>query len=121
MKKEERKNRIIARGEGSNHAHVITGDAIVERNQKGEIIINLGEEDAVLKHILETEWVEGREKWTEEHTDINISEADKSIKIGQVGIRHGDVALEKIADRTYKYIPQMEYDPYNKVIQQVKD
>lgn len=121
MKKTERKNRIIARGEGSNHAHVVTGDATIERNANGEIIIKLGEEDAILRHILESEWLGGREQWTEEHKDINLTEIDEKIQIGQIGVRHGDVGLEKIADRTYKYVPQVEYDPYDKVIRQVRD
>jgi len=121
MKNQERLNRIIARGEGSNHAHVITGDAKVERNHKGEIIIEIGKEGCVLKHILESEWMEGRESWTKEHDDINLSEIDSKIKIGEVGVRHGDVGLEKIAEKTYKYVPQIEFDPFEKIIRRVKD
>lgn len=116
----DRKSRIIARGEGSNHAHVVTGDAIV-RNDNGEIIIELGKEDVVLKHLLESAWNEGHEAWTGEHKDINLTEVDKLSKVGDVPVRHGDVALEKIAERTYKYIPQIEYDPYEDLIRKVQD
>jgi len=121
MTKDERKNRVIAQGEFSNHSHVVTGDATVERNGKGEIIIKVGEEGAVLRHILESEWLEGREQWTGEHHDINLKEVDAQIEIGQVGVRHGDVALEKIAPYTYKFIGQVEYDPYEEVIRRVND
>ena len=54
MNNQERKNRIIARGEGSNHAHVIVGNAEITRNENGEIIITVGTEGAILKHLLET-------------------------------------------------------------------
>lgn len=113
MKKEERKNRIIARGEHSNHSHVITGDAIV-RNENGEILVEVGQEGAVLKHLLESAWMEGQEVWTKEHTDIDLSELPNQV-------RHGDVMLDKVGDRTYKYIAQVEYDPYDDVIKQVQD
>ena len=114
MKKEQRKSRVIARGEGSNHSHVIVGDAEVTTNNKGEIFVEIGNEGAVLKHILETEWMQGREVWTGEHTDISLTDMPAQV-------RHGDVMLEKVAERTYKYVPQVEYDPYNDIIQQVKD
>lgn len=113
MTKKDRKNRIVARGEASNHSHIIVGDAIV-RNENGEILIEVGSEGAVLKHLMETEWLAGREKWTNEHVDIDLTEMPNQV-------RHGDVLLEKIADRTYKYIQQMEYDPYNEIIRQVRD
>jgi hypothetical protein len=113
MNKKERQSRIIARGEASNHSHIITGDAVV-RNVNGEILIEIGNEGAVLKHLLESEWLNGREQWTTEHSDIDLSEMPGMV-------RHGDVLLEKVADRTYKYIQQMEYDPYNEVIRQVRD
>jgi hypothetical protein len=113
MTKKERTSRVIARGEVTGHSHVITGDAIV-RNINGEIIIEIGNEGAVLRHLLETDWLNGREVWTEEHADIDLSEMP-----GQ--IRHGDVLLDKVGERTYKYIQQMEFDPYNEVIRQVQD
>ena len=115
MNNKERSNRVIARGEGSNHAHVIVGDATVTRNNEGEILIEIGNEGAVLLHILETSWVDGQEVvHTGEHGDIDLSDLP-------VQIRQGDVMLEKIGERTYKYIAQVEYDPYNDMIQKVKD
>lgn len=114
MKKQDRVNRIIAKGEGSNHSHVIVGDAEVIRNKKGEILIQVGEEGAVLRHILETAWLEGQEVHTGEHSDIPLQDLPAQI-------RQGDVMLEKIGERTYKYIAQQEYDPYNDLIQQVRD
>ena len=70
MTTNERKNRILARGEFSNHCHVITGD--VEFDSQGRIIVGENSE-AVLKHILEKEWVEeGKTIWTKEHTDIKL-------------------------------------------------
>lgn len=97
MDTDERKNRIIARGETSNHCHVVTGDAEIIRNGEEEIIVKVGEEGAVLKHILESAWMEGQEVWTKEHEDIELDKGD------------------------YKYIPQVEYDPYDEKIREVKD
>lgn len=114
MNKIERTNRIIARGEGSNHSHVVVGDATIKRNNDGEIIIEVGKEGAVLRHILETSWMNGQEVHTGEHGDINLEELPSQI-------RQGDVLLEKIGARTYKYVAQQEYDPYNDLIQKVRD
>ncbi len=114
LSKEERKNRIIARGEHSNHSHVIVGDASVTRNDKGEILVKIGKEGAVLKHLLESEWMNGIELWTKEHKDIPLKEMPKQV-------RHGDVLLDKINETTYRFIQQVQYSPYDKMIQQVKD
>ena len=93
MKQMERIRRIIAHGEHSNHCHVITGDA---HFCYGRIIV--GEDaNAVLKHLLETEWLQGREVWTGEHKDI------------------------KLAPGTYEYIPQVVFDPLSKRIEKALD
>lgn len=113
MTQSERKNRIIARGEGSNHSHVVTGDAVI-RNENGEILIEVGKEGAVLRHLIESNWLAGQETFTGEHADIDLSGLPNQV-------RHGDVMLEKVKDRTYKYIPQVEYDPYEDVIRQIRD
>lgn len=97
MKKQERKNRVIARGEHSNHAHIIVGDAVIERDSSGRIIVEVGEEGALLRHLLESQWLEGVETWTGEHHDIPLTKGK------------------------YEYVGQVEYDPYNDVIQSVKD
>lgn len=88
--------RVIARGEITNHAHVVTGDAdLYELNDQVFIKVN---SEAVIKHILEKEFVEsGAEIWTNEHTDI---------------------ALEK---GVYKFVPQIQYDPFKETIERVKD
>lgn len=89
-------NNIIARGEVSGHSHIMTGDVDVYE-MDGEIIVDVKGE-AAIKHLLEESFSkEKREVWTEEHTDIPIEKG------------------------TYKYIAQVEYDPYDEVIRQVKD
>lgn len=90
----ERKKRIIARGEHSNHSHVITGD--VEFDGRGNIIV--GEDsNVVLRHLLEKEWLEGEEVWTGEHRDITL------------------------APGTYEFVPQMVFDPLSKRIEAARD
>lgn len=112
MKKEERLSRIIARGESKNHAHVIIGEAVV-RNEKGEVLIDiLGK--ASIRHLLEAAWMDGQEKWSEEHLDIDLTEMPPQV-------RHGDVLLNKVGKNTYKFIGQNEYDPYEKEIQRLKE
>lgn len=94
MTTEERKKRIIARGEFSNHCHVVTGD--VEFDSQGRILVGENS-NAVLKHILEKEWMEGKEVWTKEHTDI------------------------KLEPGVYEYVPQQVFDPLTKRIEAAKD
>jgi hypothetical protein len=93
-----RESRIIARGEISGHSHIITGECeIWEENN--EVYVKAGKNCAI-KHLLEQPFVqEGLEKWTEEHEDINL-------------LNEGD---------TYKYIQQIEYNPYEKAIRNVQD
>ncbi len=109
----DRSNRIIARGEFSDHAHIITGDCkIFEDN--GDIFIKPSKNCAI-KHLIESIFIEqGVEKWTEEHTDISLAELPAQV-------RHGDVFLERINKNTYKYIQQIEKDPYENVIRAVRD
>lgn len=94
MNTAERKQRIIARGETSNHCHVITGN--IEFNLKGQIIVGENS-NAVLKHLLETDWMEGKETWSGEHTDI------------------------KLTPGVYEYVPQQVFDPLSKRIEAAKD
>jgi hypothetical protein len=114
MTNQERKQKIIARGEHSNHAHIIVGDAKVSKNAKGEIIIEVGNEGAVLRHLLESEWLNDKEIWTEEHQDINLSGLPNLV-------RHGDVALERIEDRKYRFIQQQVFDPLTQRIEDARD
>ena len=94
MTTKERKKRIIARGEFSNHCHVVTGD--VEFDSQGRILVGENS-NAVLRHILETEWMDGKEVWTEEHQDIKL----------EPGI--------------YEYVPQQVFDPLTKRIESARD
>lgn len=97
MKKEERMKRIIARGEFSNHCHVVVGDVVIT-TKGNETFIEVGENsNAVLKHLLEKDWINGNEVWTQEHKDITLEKG------------------------TYKFIQQQEFDPYTSLIQSVKD
>lgn len=97
MTKKELTNRIIARGEVSNHSHVIVGEVEITRNSDGRILIEVGNEGAILKHLLETEWMQGKEVWTQEHKDIPLEKG------------------------TYEFVQQIEYDPYEDIIREVKD
>lgn len=94
MTKKDRQSRIIARGEFSDHCHVITGN--VTFDPQGRIIV--GEDsNAVLKHLLESEWLNGKEVWTGEHTDIKL----------EPGI--------------YQHVQQQVFDPLTKRIENAKD
>lgn len=95
MNTNERKLRIIARGETSGHCHVIVGDAIV-RNENGEVVITV-KGNASIRHLLEDAWMNGIETWTKEHKDIELEEGE------------------------YKFIQQTEYDPYEDVIRTAID
>jgi hypothetical protein len=67
MTLQERKKRILALGESHNHAHVITGD--IKFDACGRIIVS-EDSNATLKHLLEKDWLEGKEVWSGEHKDI---------------------------------------------------
>ena len=94
MNTQERQKRILARGEHSNHCHVVTGN--IEFDAQGRIIVS-EDSNAVLKHLLETDWLEGKETWSGEHTDI------------------------KLMPGTYEYVPQEVFDPLSKRIEAAKD
>jgi hypothetical protein len=94
--KEKRQSRVIARGEVSGHAHIITGECEVKRNGNETVII--AKDNCVIKHLLEQPFVEeGTEVWTKEHKDIKIDKGE------------------------YRYVSQKEYDPYEKKINEVID
>lgn len=94
MTNQERKNRIIARGEHGNHCHVVTGE--VEFDAHCRILV--GEDsNAVLRHLLESDWMAGNETWTGEHHDI------------------------KLTPGVYEYVPQMVFDPLSKRIEAARD
>jgi hypothetical protein len=97
MKKEERLNRIVARGEVSGHSHIITGEC--EITKKGETTVIKAGRNCAIKHLLEIPFIEeGLEKWTKEHTDIPLPEGS-----------------------VLEIIQQVEYNPYKDAIRAVKD
>jgi hypothetical protein len=97
MNNQERQLRVIARGEHSNHAHIIVGNATIEK-KGNETIITVNDDLVKIRHLLESNWLaDGNETWTQEHHDI---------------------AIEK---GTYKFIQQVEYNPLNEAIQNVAD
>ena len=87
--------RIIARGEITDHAHIIIGDAELYEFEN-DIYIDV-KNKACIKHLIESAFNQGNEVWTKEHKDIGL---DKGM---------------------YKYVPQIEYDPYEKIIRKVRD
>lgn len=90
------KHNIIARGEVSGHSHIAVGEVDVYEKD-GEIFLDVKGE-AAIKHLLEEAFTkEGKEVWTGEHIDI------------------------KLAKGMYKYVPQVEFDPYDEVIRRVRD
>ena len=92
-----RKSRIVARGEFSNHSHIITGECEITVVD-GKTMVKAGKNCAI-KHLLEKQFVEeGVEIWTKEHKDIELKKGG-----------------------TYEVIQQVDYNPYLKLIQQVKD
>ena len=70
MNIQQRKKRILAVGESKNHCHVITGD--ITFDTQGRIIVGENS-NATLKHLLEKDWMEGKETWTGEHKDIVLT------------------------------------------------
>ena len=90
------KNNIVARGEHSNHSHIAVGEVDCYEVE-GEIYLDVKGE-AAIRHLLESAFVtEGKEVWTGEHEDI------------------------RLAPGIYKYVPQVEYDPYEDAIRAVRD
>jgi hypothetical protein len=94
MNKAEREKRILARGEFSDHCHVVTGD--VKFDSQGRIIVG-DDSNAVLKHLIESDWMDGKETWTQEHKDIPLKSG------------------------VYGYVQQVVYDPLTERIQQARD
>ena len=95
--KQQRMVRVIARGEFSNHSHIITGDCDIEVINNVTIVTT--RKGCVIKHLLEREFVEeGIERWTTEHKDIPLAD-----------------------NQRYEYVQQVDYNPYEKLIQAVKD
>lgn len=97
MTKQERKQRILARGEFSGHCHVITGDVLIEEIQGKTIITVTEDSNASLRHLIEDKWMEGVELWTKEHDDI------------------------KLEPGKYEFCQQQVFDPLTKRIENARD
>lgn len=98
MKKDqnERVKRVLARGEHSNHAHILIGDN-VEILPNGEFIVKDGK-SAKIRHLLESIYLQtGEEVWTGEHQDIDLPPGK------------------------YRYVPQTEWDPYLDEVRRARD
>jgi uncharacterized protein involved in tellurium resistance len=94
---ENRTDRILARGEVSGHSHIITGECEISRN--GEDVIIKAGENCAIKHLLEQPFInEGVEVWTKEHADIPLTPG-----------------------QSYKYVQQIEFNPYEKATRKVQD
>lgn len=102
---EERHLRVIARGEFSDHCHVITGDAKIEE-KNGDILVTVPENaDVMIRHLLESAWVgSGKEVSVLEHTNHKDG--------------HGDIKLEP---GTYKYVAQVEKGLLDDAVRRVVD
>lgn len=114
MKLEERKDRIIARGELTDHSHIIVGPAKIKRTQKTTTItVNPEDGETYIKHLLESKWLEGAEVQTGDHGDIKLDLSGT--------VRHGDVLLKYDGAGSYTYIHQREHDPIEGIIREVYD
>jgi len=91
---DERNKRILATGTSSEHCHVVTGNVTID--SRGGIIVT-EESKAVLRHLIKSDWLQGKETWTKEHEDIPL------------------------APGRYEYQQQMVYDPLTKRIEAAKD
>lgn len=95
-------NFIIARGEHSNHSHIVC--PTVEgtpvsffKDSKGELYFTV-DGDFTLEHLLETHYKQSKAKvWTEEHVPVAFPAG------------------------TYKYIQQTEFHPYEDAIRAARD
>ncbi len=64
----ELKQRIIARGEFSDHCHVVVGGH-AEVKPDGTLVW-IGAD--AIKHVKESAWLQGQEVWTQEHDDVPL-------------------------------------------------
>jgi len=87
---------VIARGEVSGHSHIAVGEVEV-LSLDGEVYLDVKGE-AYIKHLLEEIFIkEGKEVWTGEHADIQLNPG------------------------VYKYVPQIEFDPFKFIERFVAD
>jgi hypothetical protein len=107
LSKKERKHRIIAFGEFSDHCHVVTGPAVISREGE-EVRIRVSQEaegEVFLEHLLQS-------AWESDGTKVSINEKE--------GGRDGHLPI-KLKAGEYKYVQQMEYDMIEEVNRAVYD
>lgn len=102
-KKQEKESRIVARGEWSDHSHVITGDAEIYQDDKGKMYVSVGKKGAKLQHTLESK--------------LNFSTLSKEqdLEVADHGI------IELAPNTVFEVSIQNEYNPYSKLFEQVQD
>lgn len=85
-----RTDRIVARGEFSDHSHVVYGEkAQVYRMPDGDLYVDTREGAAVIRHVLESRHKQGEQQWTGEHRTLLLPQG-----------------------RIFQVKQQREYDPY---------
>lgn len=91
---------IIARGEHSNHSHILTAESpdMIEvfEGEGGTLYVN-AKGELCLEHLLESNYLQGQKVWTGEHT------------------------AHTFPPGTYMFLPQYEYHPYDDEIRRVQD
>lgn len=85
------KSKVLALGKTSGHGHVMSGDCDVLEDENGNLFLDV-KDQSLLQHLFVDSGV-----WTKEHTEIPVSPG------------------------LYQIVQQVQYDPYKKIIEQVKD
>ena len=94
-------NRIVAKGEFSDHSHVVTGDADIYEDN-GKMYVCVGKRGAKLQHTLESQLP----KNLLENNNLQVAD-------------HAIIELEP--ETTFEVSIQNEYNPYSKLFEQVRD
>lgn len=91
---------IIARGEHSDHSHILTAENVADievfEDTDGTLYVN-AKGELCLEHLMESSYLQGTKTWTGEHTAHTFPAG------------------------TYKFLPQYEYHPYDDEIRRVQD
>ena len=90
----DRQALIVARGEHSNHCHVLVGDVSVNHELSE---FRVGPNGCLIRHLKESDWLEGNQVWTGEHLDITLPAG------------------------SYKIVHQMQFDPFAELKRRVLD
>ena len=102
IKKEEKESRIVARGEWSDHSHVITGDAEIYEDN-GRMFVSVGKNGAKLQHTLESK------------LNFDTLSNNEDLEVADHEI------IELLPETVFEVVIQNEYNPYSKLFEQVRD